>query len=614
MNHKLYAGIQDNMYGFWTNATKNKPSVFVPLGNAVLVKKITKNIETNAVRLELAVDYMGNTNTLTIDREELSDNRLIQSLNKIGAKAPKAYFDILVASIMRQEADLEQNGYKPSLVYSHLGWLHVPMRDETGNIIGRQLHYRANRLLGGCCAKYDGPYSVTPMGSPDMWRNMVKQQIIGHTPLELILLASLSAVVNGLIGPVTTGENPIFHVCGPSGCGKTTALYAASSVYGVPYEGEKRHTNKMSEITINRSFLGSWCATENSTTAQCCGNMGAAIILNELGKFDGKDMSRICYNLGEGTDKTRLDQRMITYTSESYATTIISSGEISLLDRCTSKVTGLQVRVLEIYDQLTDTPAQARTIKDVSRNHNGWAGPALAQYILDNGGLNMVLATFQGYRNSLPAQFPVNTTTARFIEKFVALIMTTAELASKALDLPFDTAGILQYFVDHESNNGSSRNMTLDSYRVMIEACVTHKTFFYVKDAPIPATKSFGRITYPKTILPDGRVVIEQYEIRRSFVEATLHKHNFPNPIACYRQWRDMGVLDHEQGKFTRGRKIDPSAEKEENVFVLRVFGDTSVTPPLKPKSKLIKRPLAKPSPQLIAMLDETTEEDEDND
>ena len=613
MNCKLYADIQDDQYGFWTNGTKNKPPTFVPLHKAVIVKRITKNIETNAVRLELEIDYMGDVNTITIDREELSDHRLIQSLNKVGAKAPKAYFDFLVASIMHQETDLEDAGYKPALAYSHLGWLYVPMRDETGTIIGRQLHYRANRLLGGCCAKYDGPFSVTPMGSFDVWRSMVKQQIIGHTSLALILLASLSAVVNGLIGPVTTGENPIFHLCGPSGCGKTTALYAASSVYGVPYEGEKRHTTKMGEITINRSFLGSWGATENATTAQCCGNMGAAIILNELGKFDGKDMSRICYNLSEGTDKTRLDQRMTTYTSESYATTIISSGEISLLDRCASKVTGLQVRVLEIYDQLTDTPTQARTIKDISRNHNGWAGPALAQYILDNGGLNMVLATFQGYCNSLPAHFPVNTTTARFIEKFVALIMTTAELASKALDLPFDTTGILQYFMDHESNNGSSRNMTLDSYRVMIEACVTHKTFFYIKGAPDPATKSFGRITYPNIVLPDGRVIVEQYEIRRSFVEATLHKYNFPNPTACYRQWREMGVLDHEQGKFTRGRKIDPSAEKDENVFVLRVFGNAPVAPVNKPKSKLVKRPLVRPSPQLTAMLDEANEEVEDD-
>ena len=164
MNYKLFAGIKDDHYGFWTKPTKTKQSEFVHLGKAVYVKKITENIETNEVRLELGLDYMGNSRTMTISREELSDNRLIQSLNKIGAKAPRHHFDVLVESIMRQETDLEQQGYKPSKVYSNLGWMHVPMLDETGTIIGSQLHYRANRLLGGVCAKYDGPYSVIPMG------------------------------------------------------------------------------------------------------------------------------------------------------------------------------------------------------------------------------------------------------------------------------------------------------------------------------------------------------------------------------------------------------------------------------------------------------------------
>ena len=610
MNRKLYAAIEGDQYGYWTNPTKTKASTFVPLGKAILINSITENIETREVRLELSMDYMGEIRTITVSREELSDNRLIQSLNKIGAKAPKHWFDILVESIMRQESDLEQQGYRPSKVYSHLGWIHVPMQDETGSIIGSQLHYRAHRLLGSCRAKYDGPYSVAPMGSFDAWRDMVRSQIIGHAPLELILLASLSSVVNGLIGPLTTGENPIFHLCGPSGCGKTTALYAATSVFGVPYEGEKRHSNKAGEITINRSVYGSWGATENATTAQCCGNMGAAIILNELGKFDGKDMSRICYNLSEGTDKTRLDRNMITYTSEGYATSIISSGEVSLLDRCISKVTGLQVRVLEIPDKLTDTANQARTIKDISRNNNGWAGPALAQYILDNGGCDMVLALFRGYCQSLPAQLPNNTTTARFVEKFVALIMTTAELASKALDLPFDTAGILQYFVEHETISGNSRNVLANSYKVVIDACSSNKTSFFRKGEADPAIKSYGRITYPNTILPDGRVVIEQYEIRRSFLEEVLHKNNFPNPKACYEEWRSMGVLDHDADRFTRSRKIDKASEKSEDVFVLRIFGSTLATPPTKPKSKLIQRPAS----QLKALLDATDEEGEEND
>lgn len=606
MNPKLYACVEGNTYGYWTDPTKNKASVFVPLGKAVIIQRITENLETNEVRLELAMEYMGNPKTITVSREELSDNRLIQSLTKIGASVSRRCFDYLVESLIRQEGELEDDGYVPRKVFSHLGWIPIKIRNDEGQVTGSQLCYRSNRLVGGCKARYDGPYSVAPMGCYDEWQKMVKSHILGHTALELVLLASLSAIVNGLIGPLTTGENPIFHLCGPSGCGKTTALHAACSVYGLPYDGEKRQANKHGEIVVNRSIYGSWGATENATTVQCCGNMGAAIILNELGKFDGKDMTNIVYNLSEGTDKTRLDKTMQTYTSEGYATAILSSGEISLLDRCKSKATGLQVRVIEISDSLTSSAEQARSIKEVCRNHNGWAAPKLAQYIIDHGGVDFALPIYRRYCQSLLNNLPNNSTTARFIEKFPALIMTTAEIASKALDIPFNTAAILQYFADREIIVGNSRNVLADSYHIMIDACGTNKTCFYRRGEADPTIKSYGRITTPNKELPSGQVVIEEYQIRRSFVEEVLAKNGYKNPKACYAEWRAMGVLDHDSDRFTRSKKIDTSSDKYEDVFVLRVFGTTTQSAKAQPKSKLVQ----KPSPQLASMLNDDSDEE----
>jgi hypothetical protein len=179
--------------------------------------------------------------------------------------------------------------------------------------------------------------------------------------------------------------------------------------------------------------------------------------------------------------------------------------------------------------------------------------------------------------------------------------MTTAELASKALDLPFNTDAILQYFVDRETSVGNSRNVLADSYKVMIDACCTNKTCFYRKDETEPTVRSYGRITTPNKVLPDGRVTIEEYQIRRSFVEEVLHKNGFKNAKACYAEWRSMGVLDHDSDRFTRSKKIDPSSDKNEDVFVLRVFGDTIVAPKSQPQSMLVK----KPSPQLAHMLND---------
>ena len=612
MSFKVTSDIRSGKYGFWKAATKTKPSQFIPLGKAVYIRDITVNIENNEARLKLSLDYMGESKSITISRAALADNTLLPALSKIGANVPKHHFDVLVDSLMLQEERMESNGYRPTKVYSHLGWMYVPMRDAEGNITHSELHYRASRLLGGCSAKYDGPYSVTPMGSYDQWRNMVVKDVIGHTALELVLLAGLSAVVNGLISPLTTGESPIFHLYCGSSQGKTTALGLASSVSGVPYDGEKRSINKQGEIVINRSIYGSWGSTENATTAQCSGNKGAPIILNELGKFEGKDMSRTVYHLSEGTDKARLNMLMQVYTSESYATSIISAGEVSLIGRCVDKVNGLYNRVMEIDTPLTTDPDHSRRIKSACRKHNGWAAAMLAQYILDNGGVDLVLPIYTGYCDSLLSTLPNTASSARFIEKFTALIMTTAELSSKALNIPFDTAGILNYFVQYETDHGNQRNASADSYRVVIEACRTNKKSFYIKGEPDPAVKSFGRISYPNKILTDGRVILEEYAIRRSFLEQTLAQNNFPNISTCVKEWKTMGVLDCDADRPTRSRLIDKSAGKTEDVFVLRVFAEATGSIPTNAplKSKLVKKAIS-PSPQLTAILNDTKEEDE---
>jgi len=613
MSFSTSADIQYNSFGYWKTNKKSNSSTFVPLGNAVLIDSITSNIETNNARLLLSFQYMGEPKHVTINRSDFGDSSLIQTLAGKGADITKKNFDFFIDTLRQQEESMLQAGRGVTKVYTNLGWIPLPVLNGEGMQIGTKLHYRADHLLGGYQATYDGPYSVIPAGSFSAWRDMVVKDVVGNTPMEIILLAGLAAVVNGLIGPITTGENPIYHICGCSSSGKSTALSLCASVSGVPYDGERRGYNNHGEITVRRSIYGNWSSTEAATTRQCAGNKGVVIILNELGKYREKDLSPVVYDLSDGVDKSRLDSKMNVYTAENYTTVIVSSGEISLLDHCRTKLEGLHNRVMEITDRMTIDAAHSRRIKDTCRKHNGWAAPALAQYILDNGGLKMVLSTYNSYCQSLQNKLPTTPSTDRFIEKFPALIMTTAELSSKALDIPFDTAGILDYFVRYESTHGQQRNISADSYRVVIEACRTNKKSFYVKGEPAPAVKSYGKITYPNKILDDGRIVVEEYAIRRSFLERVLDKNNFTNISTCISEWKSMGVLYHDADRPTRSRLIDKSAGKTEDVFVLRVFAEQPDNDNVKavPKSKLVKRAFS-PSPQLATMLNDDKEGEED--
>lgn len=606
------ADIQGQSYGYWK--TGKNSSVFVPLGNVVTIDHITDNIETKDARLLLSFLYMGERRYVTINRSDYGDTKLVQTLAGKGADVTKKYFDLFVDTLRIQEGTLSQTGTGLEKVYSNLGWLPVSIFNGEGVKIGSKQCYRADRLIGSYNATYTGPYSVSPAGSFDVWKDMVKTEVVGNTPLEIVLLAGLAAVVNGLIGPITTGENPIIHVCGCSSSGKSTGLFLCASVSGVPYDGERRGYDSNGQLIVKRSLYSNWSSTEAATTRQCVGNKGVVVVLNELGKYREKDLSQVVYDLSDGVDKYRLDSNMEVSTAEGYSTVIVSSGEISLLGLCRSQTEGLHNRVLEITDPLTKDADHSRRIKNICRRHNGWAAPALAQYIIDHGSVSFVLPIYQNYCQALCSQLPSNPTTPRFIEKFPALLLTTAELATAALGIQFDMTGILNYFIEHETNCGAQRSVARNSYEVILDACRTNVTFFYRLGEEDPRGKSYGRITYPNSTLADGRFVTEEYEIRRSFLEEILRKNNFPNITTCAREWKAMGVLDHEAGRLTRSRKIDCKAINAEDVFVFRVFGTapSSVTTH-PPKNKLVQKAITTPSPQLAAVLNNADEEDEED-
>ena len=220
----------------------------------------------------------------------------------------------------------------------------------------------------------------------------------------------------------------------------------------------------------------------------------------------------------------------------------------------------------------------------------------MAEYIIANGGEAYVLPIYKGYCNSLMNVLPATGSTDRFVEKFAALFMTTAEIASKALDIHFDLAGLQQFFVEYEASAGQERNVAANSYEVIIEACRTYKKCFYVDGEPPAGAKLYGRITTPGKILDDGRIVVEEFSVRRDFLERVLKKKTFPNITTCAEEWKKMGVLDYEAGHLTRSRKVDPKGEKAENVFVFRVFGDCVVEPKPKPTSKLVKTASVEPT------------------
>lgn len=583
MAFETSAAIQGNEYGKNVYDADKKKYKFVPLGKAVFIDSITENIESGEVRLQLKFDYMGGTKKLEIDRKSLGDPSLLQDLINVGADITKRYFNLFVDTLRLQEEMMAANKQATQKVYHHLGWYNIEKKDAAGNMLN-ELCYRASVMIGASPATYAGLLKVEPMGTFEAWRTMVQEEIIGYIPAEVVMLASLSAVINGLISEYTTGDNPIFSLNGLSGSGKSTLAMAGCSAFGEPFDGERRLINEKGEAVKSISAYGSWSATENAMLGRCAGNHGCLIVLNEVGKFRG-DMSTIVYNLSEGTDKTRMTKNLNLHSMEGYHTTIISVGEQSILARCKDKADGLRVRVMELDMPLTKSSESADRIKTVSRANNGWAAPMMAQYIIDNGGRQMVLDIYEERKKALLAIWPDVPHRDRFVAKFPALLLTTAAIAEKALGLEFAVEEIIEWFVYREKAQGADRNSALSSFDILIEEFRINIANFFRGNIPPESSKTWGKaMFYENRELPDGRTLLEEYLVRRNVVNELLKKHGFSNLKTCIEAWQNAGVLSCDADRPTRSRIIDPDSRKKEEVFVFRVCeGELSKPKPKEP-------------------------------
>lgn len=608
MSFDTSAVIQGGSYGR-RKFDKNDNPYFQEYGKAIYVDEIIDNIETQETFLKLSFRHRdGKTKRLTLPHQGIGDNSIVTELAKAGADAPKQNANLIIDTLRLQEDEIENSGQGVSKVYENLGWIQLPYEDNNGQIVGAKLCYRGANLLGHIKAKYSGDYKVTTQGSYQVWREMVINEILGRTTLEVLLIAGLSAVVNGIVAPLSTGENPIIHISYPSGKGKSTIGYLIASTAGEPFSGQRSIYQRNGTIKSQRSLYRSWGSTETAIIAGCAGNRGSVIVFNELSKLPkGVNVDNLLYHLSEGSDKDRGNVELKVQQSDYYATTFISLGETSLLEKCRGKEEGLRIRVMEIEKPLTDSAEHSRKITETCISNNGFAAPMLANYIINNGGSDTVMKIYKQYVNELPAKMPNTPSQKRFIQKFAALFLTTAEIASAALNISFNLPSILSWLQQYEQEKGQERNTSAESYNVIIEDCRININNFIRKGFEKPSKEIFGTVKYFPNKQTNGKVLLEEYAIRKTRLQAILDKHNFPNIKTCIAEWKAAGVLNCDGDRPTRSRKIDPNTDALEDVYVFWVFSAANSVPRSAPKSKLIA------NSNLKSLLADDNEEDIEN-
>ena len=609
MGIQTIASYQGDQYGIFEK--QKNGFKFRPLGKLPVLEEVLESVEDDTVYLKLATSVYGRRKVAYIKHGDLLDPQMSRKLGDLGYDVTRRLSEHFVDVIRLQEESMEAHGTVPTAAYASLGWIQIPYEDPNTGQIDFKLCYRSCRLLGSKKpAKYIGPYDIEPTGDYETWKQLMIDDVLPYPALQLVLVAALSAVIVGLLSTKIPIENPLVHLNLPSGRGKSTAGYVAASTAGKPFDGTMTAVDEDGKVIEKQSLYQSWGATDNAMVATQAGNRGVVTVLNELGKSLTKNMTRLIFDLSEGSDKKRLNTDLNARISKGYSTAFISTGESSLLEKCDTKLEGLAVRVMEISSPLTKDAEHANRIKDGCFSNCGFAAPKLAQYIIRKGGVDFVLPLYKQKVAELRARFSHGPSMERFVEKFAALFVTTAEIASQALKLPFDIVGLLTFMEEYDREHGAERNTSAASYDLIIQICRSQSHKFYVRHdkslprvrisdevSSSPTQECWGRITNMAKEHSDGRLIVQEFEIRKKNLEDLLRSNGYTNKSTCVAAWRSMGVLDAEDATHHyRSRKIDPTAAKgsSEDVYILRVFADDATAAEIRAEKKAEEEKAAK--------------------
>lgn len=212
-------------------------------------------------------------------------------------------------------------------------------------------------------------------GSLVSWREHIGCLCRGNP----LLILAVSTALAGTLLELTHRKSCGIHLVGDSSNGKTTALEVASSVWGGP------------------DFIRTWRATSNGLEGIAAALSDTALVLDEIGEADGREIGATVYALGNGTGKARASRNGTARRPYRWRIAILSSGERSLAAHMNEAghrpKAGQSVRLLDIpakrqygaFDQLhhfSDGRAFADHLKSEVSRHYGHLGPAFIERLV----------------------------------------------------------------------------------------------------------------------------------------------------------------------------------------------------------------------------------------
>jgi len=509
------------------------------IAGPLYISKTSRDLDEKVAYVDLTFKQHGMYHTEQVRKGQLSIPNELIKLNDTGAEIPYEHRNILVMYLREQEKQVE---YKE--MYSKLGF----SQNEAGQWEFFHSEVIPKRNLPTMFNEQKAKLALTPKGTLDAWLKIAKKHALGHTPAEFMLAVGFSAPLVGYLSQVINTVSTLFiHINTDSTVGKTSSSMLAVSSFGLAND------------KVANSLVKDWGNTTNRVEEEFNRNRGVPVVLDELSMSREKELSALFYTITSGKGKGRLNDKIAKQDRATWATTIISNGEISTFLRA-NKNKGLKVRVKQFNGVTwTKSPESAEELRQEIQQHYGHAGIAFVKHMF-NKGLPEVEDLWRSWVEKVKKALPQTNVTSRLATDY-AVIMTAVTLANEALELGLAEGAILDFIVEHEEVAAAKRDVGTLAYEAIKQILIQYQLNFRQGDSGNIPQNCWGKMFQYNDYV--------EFAVLTHIMEAQLREQGFENMATVLNDWKRAGLLNTEGDRNTRRTRIwskDEQQQRQENL------------------------------------------------
>lgn len=497
------------------------------------------NIDTNNVMLPITTKYLNRDIKILIPRDKAMSKREIIKLSLQGADVTEENAKYHIRSIEYQERKIG----RVNNTHSELGFAKYKEKEIF------KLYKAINED-----SSYVGALDLKPKGNLGNYLDDLREHVVPYKNISLAFALGVSSSIVAKLNMHYKDINTLLvHLFAESTKGKSTAAMLAISVWGNPN-------------LSGGGLYNTWNSTENALSTSLAGNYGIAYALDELSMSKIEDTTSLIYNLVGGKDKARLTKDIELRAAATWTTSIISTGEVSLLSKAKNN-TGLDIRVLELGGIVwTEDANHSDQVKALVNRNYGVFGADFVKRLIEFPA-DRLKERFEEEREifiqKVKEKNIQDDMLSRTSCKYAIVTLTIRLINSRYKDrgIILDIEGIRELLVDTEINSINRRGIKRKAEDWLIQYIESNASKFKSGKETNTNVDYWGT----RKELPNGELEVA---ILTNKFEEIMRKGKFEDTKVVLEQLKKEGKLEYEAGRLTRKRKVNAI---QTPVYVIRL-------------------------------------------